>query len=315
MIEPAMRTPPADTEKAVTDQYIAAVNLNRRIITAAQLAQQSLYDMCIGFKEMRDSKLYKELGYSSFEDYCENEAGFSREQGRKYAKIADTFGEENANPGWHLGMKKLYLLTKLSEAERAEITSSTDLESTSVRQLEEQIKQLRSAHEEELNKANGQALKYKSEAERRSKEEQRLNEEITFLNKQIKELESRPVEVAVETRMPPDAVSRSAYEELVAQTNEEQQRLEDELLAEKRNAHKEKAELESRLAEAQAKLEELKNAPPQTVAVADKSEIFKAYFKAAYDGLNRLVEFVKAESSEDFRKRTEKLIDTVKSSL
>ena len=49
MIEPAMRIPPADTGKPVTDEYIKAVNLNRRIITAAQLAQQSLYDMCMGF--------------------------------------------------------------------------------------------------------------------------------------------------------------------------------------------------------------------------------------------------------------------------
>lgn len=47
MIEPAVRIPPADESKAVTDEYIKAVNLNRRIITAAQLAQQSLYEMCM----------------------------------------------------------------------------------------------------------------------------------------------------------------------------------------------------------------------------------------------------------------------------
>lgn len=59
MIIPGLRTPPADTEKAVTDDYVKAANLNYRIKAAAQVAQQSLYEMCKGFKEMRDSKLYK----------------------------------------------------------------------------------------------------------------------------------------------------------------------------------------------------------------------------------------------------------------
>ena len=89
MIIPGMRTPPADASAQVTDSYIKAVNLNRRIITAAQLAQQSLYDMCMGFKEMRDSKLYKELGYSDFGDYCESETGFKRSQAYNYISIAE----------------------------------------------------------------------------------------------------------------------------------------------------------------------------------------------------------------------------------
>ena len=58
--------------------YTKAQELDRRIKTSAQLAQQSLYEMCKGFKEMRDSKLYKELGYSTFEDYCEQETGLKK---------------------------------------------------------------------------------------------------------------------------------------------------------------------------------------------------------------------------------------------
>lgn len=61
-------------------EYIKAAELDRRIKTSAQLAQQSLYDMCMGFKEMRDSRLYKQLGYSDFGEYCEQEIGFKRVQ-------------------------------------------------------------------------------------------------------------------------------------------------------------------------------------------------------------------------------------------
>ena len=38
MIIPGLRTPPADTEKAVTDDYVKAVNLNYHIKAAAQVA-------------------------------------------------------------------------------------------------------------------------------------------------------------------------------------------------------------------------------------------------------------------------------------
>lgn len=42
-----------------------------------------------------------------------------------------------------IGVKKLTLLTKLSEDERSELTKNTDLENTSVRELEEKVKQLK----------------------------------------------------------------------------------------------------------------------------------------------------------------------------
>lgn len=143
MIEPNLRTPPADSSAQVTDSYIKAVNLNRRIITAAQLAQQSLYDMCMGFKEMRDSKLYKELGYQNFEDYCEQETGFKRSQVYNYISIVEKLPEDFVQSIGQIGMTKALLLTKLSDEERTEITENTDLESTSVRELEQQIKQIR----------------------------------------------------------------------------------------------------------------------------------------------------------------------------
>ena len=116
------------------------MNLNRRIITAAQLAQQSLYEMCMGFKEMRDSKLYKDLGYSDFGDYCESETGFKRAQVYSYISVAEKLPADFVQSTGQIGIQKLYLLSKISEEERAEITQNTDLESSTVRELEQQIK-------------------------------------------------------------------------------------------------------------------------------------------------------------------------------
>ncbi|MDE6776416.1 MAG: hypothetical protein K2J25_00620, partial [Oscillospiraceae bacterium] len=64
----------------VSPEYTKAMKLDRHIKTNAQMAQDSLYEVCKGLKEMRDDKLYQELGYQNFEDYSENEVGIKRSQ-------------------------------------------------------------------------------------------------------------------------------------------------------------------------------------------------------------------------------------------
>ena len=61
-----------------TEQRKQAFELHYRIISSADTAQSALWDMCKNLKEMRDSKLYKALGYKNFEDYCEKEVGMKR---------------------------------------------------------------------------------------------------------------------------------------------------------------------------------------------------------------------------------------------
>ncbi|MDE7230049.1 MAG: hypothetical protein K2N56_06165, partial [Oscillospiraceae bacterium] len=115
MIKPQMKIPPA-TPGEVTEKYTLAVNLNCKIKAAAQLAQQSLYEMCIGFKEMRDDKLYKELGYSDFGDYCEQETGFKRRQVYNYIAIVERLPKDFVQSIAQIGMTKMMFLTSLSES-------------------------------------------------------------------------------------------------------------------------------------------------------------------------------------------------------
>lgn len=164
----------------VSPQHQEAVETHQQIITSANLAQQNLWDMCQGLKKMRDNKLYKELGYPNFENYCENEVGFSREQGRKYISIIENINLENANSSWHLGVSKLYLLSTISEPEQAEIAKNVDLENTTVKELKVKIDSL---------KIDNLALKA---------DVKRAESQLAEANEQIEELESRPIEVAVD---------------------------------------------------------------------------------------------------------------------
>lgn len=127
-------------------EYTRAVTLHRKICVSAELAEQNLFEMCKGLCEMRDYKLYRELGYKNFEDYCTQELKITRRQGQKYAAIASLETIDNGKSTSHfekLGTEKLYLLSQIEETARIEIMGNTDLENTSVRELKAEIDRLK----------------------------------------------------------------------------------------------------------------------------------------------------------------------------
>lgn len=123
----------------VSEDYTRAVTLTRSIIANAQAAQQSLYEVCKGLKEMRDRKLYKELGYSNFEDYTENEVGIKRRQAYGYISVAENLPSDFVHSSAQIGIKKLELLAKLDEPTRQEVTETVNVESVTVKELKAQI--------------------------------------------------------------------------------------------------------------------------------------------------------------------------------
>lgn len=135
-------------EVIVSEQYTSAVSLNQRIKAHAHAAHESLLEVCKGLKEMRDGKLYKELGYQNFEDYTENEVGFTRQQAYRYIGIVERLPVDFVNSSLqNVGVNKLYLLSALTEEERTELTQTTDLENTTVKELKMQIKTLKNDKE------------------------------------------------------------------------------------------------------------------------------------------------------------------------
>ena len=238
MIIPNERFSPADESNAATEEYLKALNLNRKIITAAQLAQQSLYEMCMGFKEMRDSKLYKELGYNDFGDYCEKETGIKRVQAYSYIKVAEKLPAEFVQSTERIGVQKLYLLSSISEEERAEITAEADLESVTVKELERQIKELKEKNSEQTTENQQLRAKCTLEASRAEHAE-----------KKVKELESRPIETAIEyrDRIPENYVTIEAMEKAVDNERKFREEAETQNIKIKREANKAETELKAEI--------------------------------------------------------------------
>lgn len=279
MITPSKRLPPADAEKPVNERYIEALNLNKKIIVSAQLAQQNLYEMCMGFKKMRDDKLYKELGYSDFGEYCENETGFKRSQVYSYIAVVEKLPADFVQSTGQIGVQKMYLLSRLSEEARTEITAETDLESTTVKELERQIKKLKESNER-LNRAFDRIdgineVNYQKYLETEHKRQE--------LEQKCKELESRPIEVATQIveKIPDEYITREAYEKMAASYVEQLDKADEELVAEKRRAYAEREELEKKIAE-------LENAP----SVGNEMKTFKLLRQICREPLTRLTLFV-----------------------
>lgn len=310
------------SEITVSEQHKQAIELHQKIIVSANLAQQNIWDMCNGLKTMRDNKLYKELGYQNFEDYCETEVGFNRTQAHKYISIIENTSE-NVYSSKHLGVSKLYLLSTISEPEQAEIAEKLDLENTTVKQLKAEIEKLKveksnlNDEKENLQNSNNylktdfkEVCQNKAEVDRLLTKEQNRNSE---LEAKIKELESRPIEVAVAE--PSDNERR--LNETIKALERENVKHYDELEAEYRNNEKiVRKQLEDEKQEALRKQKEEYEERLQNVQTADGSsddkDVFKAYFSIAYDSFIRMLDFAKrSQDKEFFKGKVEHLIEAL----
>lgn len=295
MIELGIKTPPADTASAVTSKYTEAYNLNVRICINAQMAQQNLYEVCKGLKEMRDGKLYKELGYQNFEEYCESEVGIKRRQAYGYISVADRLSVDFVHSSAQIGIKKLELLAKLDEPQREEIQQTVDLETTSVRELERQIREIQAEKDQAV--ADKSAAEAKASASTQRAES--LSQQITSLEAEIKELESRPIEVAVPDASHEVENMRDAMRRLNREHDEWSARIQDEHFKDVQRIHKEyrekmdqlRAEYEEKLADSQQG-----DAPEP-----GGKEIFKAYLANAIDAAKRLTGFLAAHPDDTCR--------------
>lgn len=307
-------------------EYIKAAELDRRIKTSAQLAQQSLYDMCMGFKEMRDSRLYKELGYSDFGDYCEKETGFSRMNVYNYIRVAEKLPQDFVNSSLQIGVKKLTLLAKLSDEERTELAETTDLESTTVKELKAKIDILQNERDRAME-SNAEASHQVFMADKKVLE---MKNKVTQLEAEIKELESRPIEVAVETDSKEVANLKDAMRRVDLDWSEKYSKLEEDSLKDRREllqkaeqAEKDKQDKLSQLREeldrTKAEYEKKLAGKAEITPTQDDKAIFKAYLSTAVDSVTRLVGFVNEHNDSDnyglFTQKARQLADIINSTL
>lgn len=205
---------------------MSALNTHQKIITAEQTAANAMISLCENLKLMRDKHLYEALGFETFDTYTEQACGIKRRQAYNYISTYEKLGGTVLQSNAQLGITKLQLLTEVCAVDRAEIIAENDLAGMSVKEIKELVEKSKQQGEQlallgdELNDSNNAQKSLQAD-------KQNLAEENKLLHKRIKELESKPVEVAVQepTQAQIEAAAKSKINSLKASFEKEKQTL------------------------------------------------------------------------------------------
>ncbi|MDE5754752.1 MAG: hypothetical protein K2H89_09470, partial [Oscillospiraceae bacterium] len=309
--------------EVVSIEYSQAVQADDLVNNGLKLVQIGITQMCAGVKMMHDGKLYKQFGFKNFEEYCKSK-GFSEKGGRRLVKIAEMLEQEKNRTSLtdfsKLGVTVLGLLATLEPEQRDELAQNVDLETSSTRDIEKEIKVIKAQHKADIEVIKRQHQdvldRQKSRYEANIKEQQEILEQaqrtcenykermkvakekaedltghIIDLERQIQELESAPKDVNV-------AVPVEVTEKL------------QELTSTKEELEQEKASLEAELQEAKAEAERMQNTNAETSneverlqariselekmtvsgADPDIKELFRPYFQACTHSIGLMMD-------------------------
>ena len=267
--------------ESMTEETMSALDIHNNIITAEQTAATAMMSLCENLKKMRDTQLYKSLGFAKFEDYTEQACNIKKRQAYNYIQTFERLGSSFLQSNAQLGITKLQLLTEVCALDREDFVEEHDLDGMSVAEVKRLV---------EENRQRGEQLSFLSE--KISCAEQDVTEKdkrITELQEENKQLRNRPVEVAVQEPSEADiekAVAKRT-EFLKAEFAEKEKQLEDES----------KAKIKEAKEKASAKAEKDKQKAIDEAKAAAKIEIENKY-KAQ-------IESAEAEKAEALKKAEE----------
>lgn len=285
----------------MSEKQIKAISLHKKILTNGQLAAEALVELAKNLKEMRDSKLYIELGHESFDDYCEKSAHIRQRQAYKFIKALEEFGEQKLLENSGLGITKLAALATLCEEDRETIMSTKNVQEMSSRELEEEIAELKKKCEQltfeiESKEETAEEVKVRLEAEK-----QELAERLAMLEAENKSLKNKSAEVkAAANKEDIDKIKTTLIDEMEEMKEREIKKYK----SDKEAAEKEKAksdekvrELEKQIADLQASTKAAKDV--KNASASSSKELLKYHFNSIQTAFNSAAEIIGKQEREE----------------
>ena len=274
------------------EAHARALFLKDHIKAHLSAMQANLYEVCKSMMEMRDGKLYKELGYQGFEDCCKAEFGITRMQTYKYIRIAENLPEDFVKSTLQIGTEKLSLLAMLDAPDRETVIESVEVESVTVRELKAQIEKLET-DKASKDKQFKEALDAKDAQLKAAKEsgEKSLSECKAYLNGKIHELEDRIHEME-NAPIDHNMTDADAAEEIQRLKRELEDASLERTMLEKSAEAKARKAADAVREEYEQKLAAMQSAQPEQEPATDTKAVFKAYLANAADALTRLMTYL-----------------------
>lgn len=133
-------------EEKLTDGQKNFLSVHNEMIMAGRKAADCLIIMAKDMKRMRDEALYKEAGFATFKEYVEDALEIKERQAYNWISVLDLPPEKlQLHAG--MGVTKLALIATASRSVQEEVLSGEDVESATVKQLRDRIKELEEAEE------------------------------------------------------------------------------------------------------------------------------------------------------------------------
>lgn len=173
-------------ENQITDLYSEAIQTHQRIMVNGKIAVEAVFELSKSLKHMRDEKLYTELGYESFDAYCEDMVGIKSRMAYNYISVYENLGPSLLQSNANLGITKLELISKMNPVERADMLESGELQNMSVSEIKELIKKNKEQGEQ-ITMLTLQLGNEKNDDSADSDETDKLKERIRNLEEQITE--------------------------------------------------------------------------------------------------------------------------------
>ncbi|MCM1298211.1 MAG: DUF3102 domain-containing protein [Firmicutes bacterium] len=299
-----------------------AALLDCRINANAQTAAESIVAVGRDLKTMRDEKLYTELGFETFENYCNEKAHISQRSAYNFIKAYETYGEQ-LTAIQHLGITKLVAMTALEPEERKELIESGEAESLSTRKLEKKIEEMQKKCDQltmELEAAESKATD-ESEAEKLlKKQNEELSKELEAL-RSVQDRQDQAADKEKEMLQNDIELLRKQRDELsskvnkIAETERAAVKKAEDAAAKKQREAEEKhsaeiAKLKEQLAEAEKKTAlqapAKKQAPPDT-----QKERVKFYCEECLRSFNSALEATENVEEEETKTKCRQAIGTI----
>ncbi|WP_216081186.1 hypothetical protein [Staphylococcus devriesei] len=135
---------------------VKAQEIHERAVGFYKISEQYGYKFLMEVKTIRDEKLYKELGFETFEDYTKTSFDYSKRTANERIQLAEAFGEEYERARASLGHRKMKGLAIMPEEQRKHVMEhgidtpdgNKSLEEATTRELEDYKKRNKSLEQQ-----------------------------------------------------------------------------------------------------------------------------------------------------------------------
>ena len=179
-----------------------AIRIDNEIQLWASQLNTAVFQIGKNLSIMKEKKLFEQLGYETFDDYCWEKYQLKHSQSSKYIAVYNKLGEQYLQDHSSAGIQNLYMISQLSDEDRENL--EVNPEDATVNELKAEIERIKQEREgiqmqlfELQEKGKTAEEKLQEEIEKKASElaEERAAEETALAKKRIEELSEKIKEI------------------------------------------------------------------------------------------------------------------------